>query len=80
VLTQGIAWIDSNLPQLELLTKWRILSTSQVLVCTIDSVSRMLGDIEEAASESKAAGYKGWTIDEGTCFTTLYLQLLFTKY
>jgi hypothetical protein len=72
VLTQGIAWIDTNLPQLEQLTKWRILSTSQVLVCTIDSVSRMLGDIEEAANESQAAGYRGWTIDEGACFTTLY--------
>jgi hypothetical protein len=65
VLTQGVAWIDSNLPELEQLTKWRILSTAQVLVCTIDSVSRMLGDIEEAANESKAAGYRGWTIDEG---------------
>jgi hypothetical protein len=65
VLTQGLAWIESNLPKLEQLTKWRILSTSQVLVCTIDSVSRMLGDIEEAANESKTAGYKGWTIDAG---------------
>jgi hypothetical protein len=53
------------LPRLALLTKWRVLRTARVLLCTIDSVSRMVYQIEDAADEAEEHGYRGWTLDAG---------------
>jgi hypothetical protein len=52
--------------QLQQQIKWQLYSTATVLLCTVDSVSRMLGDIEEAAKQAEHHGAAaGWTTDEG---------------
>jgi hypothetical protein len=65
VLSAGLQFIDAVLCRLEKLTKWRLYSTSRVLLCTIDSMSRMTSDIQSAAAAAERSGVRGWTLSIG---------------
>lgn len=61
---------EAILARLELLTSYRILTKTKVLLCTVDSTERMMREMTDRAEE--AASYLG--IDSGTALATLSLD------
>jgi hypothetical protein len=79
-LAAAQAWLEAAIARLQRTIKWDLLRTSRVLLCTIDSVSRMLYDIEAAADEYAAEGNSGWTVSSGTPSQCVFMTHAFEQW
>ena len=61
---KGCSHISSCLARLNQLTEWRIYRTSRVLLCTVDSVARVVYGIEDASEGAEKDGHTGWTFKD----------------
>jgi hypothetical protein len=61
VAEKGVARTSQLLRRAEQLTQWRLHQTSTVLLCTVDSVARMVYELDDAATDAQADTV-GWQL------------------